>query len=125
MAKTKLDIVDELDGTVLAYRTKSSVELYTATQEVGFSEFSYSWEEIIAIGKKLEKLLEKDLVNVTQIILYLHMISESDTEDIVIKSYVELYLKALNESKSYKFIKIIKSRMFELIKRKQIRNQTK
>ena len=65
MAKTKLDIVDEIDGTVLAYRTKSSVELYTASQEVGFSEFSYSWEEVIAIGKKLEKLLEKDLVNVS------------------------------------------------------------
>ena len=53
------------------------------------------------------------------------MISESNTEDIVIKSYVELYLKALNESKPYKFIKIIKSRMLELIKRKQIKNQTK
>ena len=65
MSKSKLDIVDEIDGKTLAYRTKSSVELYTATQEVGFSEFSYSWEEIIAIGKKLEGLLEKDLVNVT------------------------------------------------------------
>ena len=65
MAKTKLEIVDELDGTTLAYRTKSSIELYTVTQEVGFSEFSYSWEEIIAIGKKLEGLLEKDLVDVT------------------------------------------------------------
>ena len=38
------------------------------------------------------------------------MISESDTEDMVIKSYVELYLKSLNESKSYKFIKIIKQK---------------
>ena len=65
MEKTKLDIVDEIDGTVLAYRTKSSVELYTATREVGFSEFSYSWEEVIALGKKLEDLLEKDLVDVT------------------------------------------------------------
>ena len=65
MAKTKLDIVDEIDGTVLAYRTKPSVELYTATKEVGFSEFSYSWEEVIALGKKLEELLEKDLVDVT------------------------------------------------------------
>jgi len=65
MAKTKLEILDDIDGTTLAYRTKSSIELYTATQEVGFSEFSYSWEEIIAIGKKLEGLLEKDLVNVT------------------------------------------------------------
>jgi len=53
------------------------------------------------------------------------MISESNTEDIVIKSYVELYLKALNESRPYKFIKIIKSRMLELIRRKQLKNQNK
>ena len=65
MEKNKLEIIDELDGTTLAYRTKSSVELYTATREVGFSEFSYSWEEVIALGKKLEDFLEKDLVNVT------------------------------------------------------------
>ena len=65
MSKPKLTIVDEPDGKVLAYRTKSSVEIYHATKEVGFSEFSYSWEEVIAIGKKLEGLLEKDLVNVT------------------------------------------------------------
>ena len=125
MRKPKLTIVDGVDGKTLAYRNKTCVEIFPLTQEVGFTDYSYTYEEIIAIGKKLEELLEKDLVNVTQIILYLHMISESDTEDIVIKSYVELYLKALNESRSYKFIKIIKSRMFELIKRKQIRNQTK
>ena len=65
MEKNKLEIVDKIDGKTLAYRTKSSIELYTATQEIGFSEFSYSWDEIIAIGKKLEGLLEKDLVNVT------------------------------------------------------------
>ena len=63
--KSKLTIVDNVDdqGT-LAYRNKPSVELYITTKEVGFTDFSYSWEEIIAIGKKLEKLLEKDLVNV-------------------------------------------------------------
>ena len=65
MKKNKLEIVDEIDGKTLAYRTKPSVELYTATKEVGFSEFSYSWEEVIALGKKLEDLLEKDLVDVT------------------------------------------------------------
>ena len=65
MKKNKLEIVDEIDGKTLAYRTKPSVELYTATKEVGFSEFSYSWEEVIALGKKLEELLEKDLVDVT------------------------------------------------------------
>ena len=53
------------------------------------------------------------------------MVDESDIEDIVIKSYMELYLKALNESKPYKYIKIIKSRMFELVKRKQLKNQDK
>ena len=53
------------------------------------------------------------------------MISESEIEDIVIKSYLELYLKALNESKPYKFIRTIKSRMLELIKRKQLKNQNK
>ena len=65
MKKNKLEIVDEVDGKTLAYRTKPSVEIYTATKEVGFREFSYSWEEVIAIAKKLEELLEKDLVNVT------------------------------------------------------------
>ena len=65
MKKNKLEIVDEIDGKTLAYRTKPSVELYTATKEVGFSEFSYSWEEVIAIAKKLEGFLEKDLVDVT------------------------------------------------------------
>ncbi len=51
------------------------------------------------------------------------MINESDTEDMVIKSYLELYLKALNDSRPYKYIKIIKSRMQELIKRKYLKNQ--
>ena len=53
------------------------------------------------------------------------MINESDTEDMVIKSYLELYLKALNDSKPHKYIKIIESRMQELIRRKQLKNQEK
>ena len=65
------------------------------------------------------------LVKVLYVTVYLLVIRESDIEDTVIKSYLELYLKALNESKSYKFIKIIKSRMLELIKRKQLKNQNK
>ena len=66
MSKSKLVILDEIgDNKALAYRNKSSIDLYTATKEVGFNEFCYSWEEIIAIGKKLEGFLEKDLVDVT------------------------------------------------------------
>ena len=77
------------------------------------------------MGTSCSDFLHFLLVNVIQITVYLPMISESETEDIVIKSYLELYLKALNESKPYKFIKIIKSRMLELIKRKQLKNQNK
>ena len=65
MDKGKLTILDETDGKTLAYRNKPSIELYPTTKEVGFSEFSYSWEEVIAIAKKLEGFLEKDLVDVT------------------------------------------------------------
>ena len=57
------------------------------------------------------------------ITLYLPMVSESSIEDTVIKSYLELYLRSLNESRSHKFITIIKKRMLELIRRKQLRNQ--
>ena len=58
MNKGTLTIVDEVDGKVLAYRNKPSIELYPTTKEVGFSEFSYSWDEIISIGKTLEGFLE-------------------------------------------------------------------
>ena len=51
------------------------------------------------------------------------MENESNIEDTVIKSYVELYLRSLNDSKPQKFINIIKGRMLELIKRKQLRNK--
>ena len=57
------------------------------------------------------------------ITLYLPVIDESNIEDTVIKTYVELYLKALNESKPHKYITRIKKRMLELIKRKQLKTQ--
>jgi len=65
MDNSKLTIVDTLDGKTLAYRSKTCVEIFPKTQEVGFTDYSYTYEEIIAIGKKLEELLEKSLVNVT------------------------------------------------------------
>ena len=63
------------------------------------------------------------LVNVLPITVFLPMESESVLEDIVIKSYLELYLRALNDSKPQKFINIIKNRMMVLIKRKYLRNK--
>ena len=63
------------------------------------------------------------LVNVFPVTVFLHMESESHLEDTVIKSYLELYLRALNDSKPQKFINIIKNRMMVLIKRKYLRNK--
>ena len=65
MDKPELTIVDTLDGKTLAYRNKTCVEIFPKIQEVGFTDYSYTYEEIIAIGKKLEKLLEKSLVDVS------------------------------------------------------------
>ena len=63
------------------------------------------------------------LVNVLYITVFLPMESESKLEDIVIKSYLELYLRALNDSRPQKFINTIKNRMMVLIKRKYLRNK--
>ena len=63
------------------------------------------------------------LVNVLYITVFLPMESESVLEDIVIKSYLELYLRSLNDSKPQKFINIIKNRMMVLIKRKHLKNK--
>jgi hypothetical protein len=51
------------------------------------------------------------------------MNGESLIEDMVLKSYLELYLRSLNESRSHRFIQVIKRRLIELIKRKQMKNK--
>ena len=64
----ELTIVDKIDyseNKVLAYRNKTSIEIFPNTKEVGFNDFTYTWKEIVSIGKKLEELLEKSLVDVT------------------------------------------------------------
>ena len=63
--KSKLIIVEDVceDG-VLAHRNKVSIEIFLTTKEVGFNDFSYSWEDIITVGKKLEELHRKSLADV-------------------------------------------------------------
>ena len=57
MNKPKLTIVDTIDGKTLAYRVQPSVEIFPKTKKVGFTDYTYSYKEVIAIGKKLEELL--------------------------------------------------------------------
>ena len=145
--KPELTIVDKIEGKVLAYRNKTSIEFFPNTREVGMNDFSYSWDEIIAVSKKLEefileetlaweeggigKIKECQFINFSFFLLQMwsysqyiyHVSDESLIEDIVLKSYLELYLRSLNESRSRKFIQVIKKRMIELIKRKQQKPQ--
>ena len=47
-----------------------------------------------------------------------NMPTNSEIDDAVIKTYLEIYLNALNEQKSYKYINIIKSRIQELLQKR-------
>ena len=63
--KSKLIIAEDVceDG-VLAHRNKASIEVFFSTKQVGFNDFSYSWEDIITVGRKLEELHRKSLADV-------------------------------------------------------------
>ena len=50
---------------VIAVREKASVEIDENHKEVKMHDFIYSFHEIIAVGKKLERLLEKNLAKVS------------------------------------------------------------
>ena len=49
-------------------------------------------------------------------------LSNSEIEDAVIRTYLELYLSALNESKSQRYINNIKDRMQVLLSRRSYRD---
>ena len=52
------------DVGVIAVREKASVEIDEDYKEVKMHDFCYSFNEIIAVGKRLEELLKKDLADV-------------------------------------------------------------
>ena len=56
----KFSIINDEVG-VIAVREKASVEIDEDYEEVKMHDFCYSFSEIIAVGKKLEELLEKTL----------------------------------------------------------------
>ena len=60
----KFSIIND-DVGVIAVREKASVEIDEDYKEVKMHDFCYSFNEIIAVGKRLEELLKKDFVNVT------------------------------------------------------------
>ena len=60
----KFSIIND-DVGVIAVREKASVEIDENHKEVKMHDFIYSFHEIIAVGKKLEQILEKHLAKVS------------------------------------------------------------
>ena len=57
MASEKLTLVDQIgDDKVVAFRNKTSVALDTSGKKLTFSDFTYSFEEVLSIAKKIEQI---------------------------------------------------------------------
>ena len=64
MESEKFTIVDKIGkNKVIAFRNKTSVALDTSGEKLTFSDFTYSFEEVLSIAKKIEqlKLDEEDI----------------------------------------------------------------
>ena len=55
--KSEFTIVDEIgDDKVIAFRNKTSVALDTSGNKLTFSDFTYTFEEVLSIAKKIEQI---------------------------------------------------------------------
>tara|TARA_Y100000310_G_scaffold109754_1_gene108209 strand:- start:369 stop:590 length:222 start_codon:yes stop_codon:yes gene_type:complete len=62
----RFSIVNEIcDEGIIAVREQVSVAIDETRKEIKMHDLTYTFDEIIAISRKIEKLLEKDLVDVT------------------------------------------------------------
>ena len=67
MEHEKFTIVDKIgEDNVIAFRNKTSVALDTSGEKLTFSDFTYSFEEVLSIAKKIEQLeLDRDEIGST------------------------------------------------------------
>jgi len=57
MTDEKFTIVDEIgDDKIIAFRNKTSVALDTSGKKLTFSDFTYSFEKVLSIAKKIEQI---------------------------------------------------------------------
>ena len=57
MSNEKFTIVDKIGkDNVIAFRNKTSVALDTSGKKLTFSDFTYSFEEVLSIAKKVEQI---------------------------------------------------------------------
>ena len=57
MKDDKFTVVDKIgEDKVIAFRNKTSVALDTSGEKLTFSDFTYSFEEVLSIAKKIKQL---------------------------------------------------------------------
>ena len=57
MKNEKFTVVDKIgEDNVIAFRNKTSVALDTSGEKLTFSDFTYSFEEVLSIAKKIEQI---------------------------------------------------------------------
>ena len=57
MKNETFTIVDKIgENNVIAFRNKTSVALDTSGKKLTFSDFTYSFEEVLSIAKKIEQI---------------------------------------------------------------------
>ena len=55
--KSEFTIVDTIgEDKVIAFRNKTSVALDTSGEKLTFSDFTYSFEEVLSIAEKIKQL---------------------------------------------------------------------
>ena len=57
MSNEKFTVVDKIgEDKVIAFRNKTSVALDTSGEKLTFSDFTYSFEEVLSIAEKIKQL---------------------------------------------------------------------
>ena len=57
MKNEKFTVVDKIgEDNVIAFRNKTSVALDTSGEKLTFNDFTYSFEEVLSIAKKIEQI---------------------------------------------------------------------
>ena len=57
MSDEKLTVVDKIgDDNVIAFRNKTSVALDSSGEKIHLSDYTYSFEEVLSIARKIEQI---------------------------------------------------------------------
>jgi len=66
MNDEKFTIVDKIgEDNVIAFRNKTSVALDTSGEKLSFSDFTYSFDEILSVARKIEQLKANENIGST------------------------------------------------------------